>query len=83
MWVWISRWEDYWSRPAATGRLRPTTEWRYLHVFQRLCIGLWSYEPKTENIEKCFTSARTCVKNPSAREKALKRISQNLDLVHN
>jgi len=52
----------------------------YLHIFQRLCIGLWSYEPKTENIEKRFTPTGTCAKNPAAREKALNRISRKLDL---
>ena len=50
----------------------------HLHVFQRLRIGLWSYEPKSENIDMRFTPAGTKAKNPAAREKALARISRRL-----
>ncbi len=52
----------------------------HLHVFQRLGIGLWSYEPKAENIDKRFTPAGTKAKNPAAREKALDRISRKIKL---
>lgn len=51
---------------------------RHLHVFQRLGIGLWSYEPKTENIDMRFTPSGTKAKNPVAREKALDRISRRI-----
>ena len=50
----------------------------HLHVFQRLGIGLWSYEPKSENIDMRFTPAGTKARNPVAREKALDRISRKI-----
>ena len=52
----------------------------HLHVFQRLGIGLWSYEPKAENIDMRFTPTGTKAKNPVAREKALARISSKIKL---
>lgn len=50
----------------------------HLHVFERLGIGLWGYEPKDENIETFFTPTRTKAKNPAAHEKALDRISRKI-----
>jgi len=49
-----------------------------LDVFQRLGIGLWSYEPKQENIEMRFTPDGTKAKNPAARQKALTCISRKI-----
>jgi hypothetical protein len=51
-----------------------------LDVFRRLGIGLWSYEPRTKRIDMRFTPTATKAKNPSAREKALKRISRTVEL---
>ena len=50
----------------------------HLNVFQRLGIGLWSYEPKSMNIDMRFTPVATNAKNPIAREKALNRFSRKL-----
>ena len=50
----------------------------HLDVFQRLGIGLWSYEPKAESIDMRFTPTGTTAKNPGAREKALTRISRKI-----
>jgi hypothetical protein len=52
----------------------------HLHVFERLGIGLWSYDPKAENIDMRFTPAATQARNPEAREKALNRISRKIKL---
>jgi len=52
----------------------------HLHVFQRLGIGLWSYEPKSENIDMRFTPTGTKARNPAAREKAINRISCKIKL---
>lgn len=52
----------------------------YLHVFERLGIGLWSYDPKAENIDMRFTPPKTKAKSPAAREKALARISNRVKL---
>jgi hypothetical protein len=52
----------------------------HLHFFERMGIGLWSFEPKTQNIEMRFTPTATKARNPSAREKAVERISGKLDL---
>ena len=52
----------------------------HLNVFQRLGIGLWSYEPKSMNIDMRFTPVATNAKNPIAREKALNRFSRKLKL---
>jgi hypothetical protein len=49
-----------------------------LHVFQRLGIGLWSYEPKSMKIDMRFTPVATKAKNPIAHEKALNRFSRKL-----
>lgn len=51
----------------------------HLHVFERLGIGLWSYDPKAENIDMRFTPTSTKAKNPVAREKAIKRISSKVE----
>jgi hypothetical protein len=52
----------------------------YLHVFQRLGIGLWSYDPKAEKIDKRFTPSGTRARNSVARDKAMKRISCKVNL---
>lgn len=52
----------------------------YLDVFQRLGIGLWSYEAKTQDIDMRFTPTGTKAKNPVAHEKALDRISRKIKL---
>jgi hypothetical protein len=49
-----------------------------LHVFQRLGIGLWSYEPKSMKIDMRFTPVATKAKNAIAHEKALNRFSRKL-----
>lgn len=51
---------------------------RHLEVFQRLGIGLWSYEPKADNIEMRFTPDGTRARNPAARKKAVDRISRKI-----
>jgi hypothetical protein len=50
----------------------------HLHVFERLGIGLWSYEPKAQRLDMRFTPAGTKAKNPVAREKALDLISRKI-----
>jgi hypothetical protein len=52
----------------------------HLHIFERLGIGLWSYDPKAEYIEMRFTPTETKAKSPAAREKAIKRISRKVEL---
>jgi hypothetical protein len=52
----------------------------YLHAFQRLGIGLWSYDPKSATINMRFTPSNAKAKNPVAREKAVRRISAKVNL---
>ena len=52
----------------------------YLHFFEKMGIGLWSFEPKTKRIEMRFTPTGTKARNPSAREKAVSRISGKINL---
>ncbi len=52
----------------------------HLSDFQRLGVGLWSYDPKSECIGRHFTPAGTKAKHPVAREKALARISRKVNL---
>jgi hypothetical protein len=52
----------------------------HLDVFRRLGIGLWSYEPRSADINVRFTPAATRAKNPAARKKALNRISRKVEL---
>lgn len=52
----------------------------HLHFFKQMGIGLWSFEPKTKSIEMRFTPKGSKAKNPSAREKAISRISGKINL---
>ena len=52
----------------------------HLHFFKQMGIGLWSFEPKTQRIEMRFTPHGSKAKNPSAREKAVSRISGKINL---
>jgi len=52
----------------------------HLDFFKRLGIGLWSYEPKSDIIDRVFTPPVARAKSPAAREKALSRISRTVEL---
>lgn len=53
---------------------------KHLATFERLGIGLWSYDPGVEGIEKRFTPALGKARNPAARTKAIARISRKIKL---
>jgi hypothetical protein len=52
----------------------------HLHIFNHLGVGLWSFDPKTENVRMRFNPGETKAKNPEARERALEHISRKLKL---
>ena len=52
---------------------------KHLATFERLGIGLWSYDPRVEGIEKRFTPGLGKAKNPKARTKAIERISRKIN----
>lgn len=53
---------------------------QHLPDFQRLGIGLWSYDPKSATIDMHYTPSGAKAKNPAAREKAIDRISRKIEL---